>query len=317
MTPDDLTRVPPAPPERDFPRGRHQVLKERVLAGIAAEPPKRGRSPVWVPVLAAVTAVVVALVAVTAHHSTVTRPAAPTRQALPSTNPRAVALLAQVATAAGRQPAPVVRDDQYEYVESKVGATQGPGAEPTHLRQIWLPVADLCQRGLLRENGQDDELGKANLPDTPCPYPGYLNNPSYRLLAGLPTDPHTLLAMIYTEEQGHGPDPDSEAFTTIGDLLRESVPPPAVSAALYRAAALIPGVQLEPDVVDAAGRHGVAVARTSQDVRYEWIFDRTSLLMIGERDVLARTSGAGKAGAIQDNTAILAKAIVDHIGVTH
>ncbi len=72
--------------------------------------------------------------------------------------------------------------------------------------------------------------------------------------------PRALLAMINTAGQGHGPGPAAEAFTTIGDLLGESIAPPEVSAALYRAAALIPGVTVVPDAVDAAGRHGVAVA---------------------------------------------------------
>ncbi|HEY1572577.1 MAG TPA: CU044_5270 family protein [Pseudonocardiaceae bacterium] len=311
---DDL----PVPPERDFPFGRHQLVKERVLAGINADPPKRKRARVWVPVVTVVTAAVVALVTVSLHHSTVTPVATPTpsHQAVESTNPRAVRLLAQVATAAGRQPTPVVRDDQFEYVESKVSGATGAGLDPPHVRQIWLPVADLCQHGLVREGGQDTDLSERDEPGVTCPYAGYLNYPTYRLLAGLPTDPHALLAMIYTQEQGHGPDPDSEAFTTIGDLLRESVPPPAVSAALYRAAALIPGVQLVPDAVDATGRPGVAVSRTSQGVRYEWIFDRTGLQMIGERDVLTKSSQAGKVGTIEDDTAILAKAIVDTVGAT-
>lgn len=308
---DDL----PAPPERDFPFGRHQLVKERVLAGINADPPKRRRAMVWVPVLAVVTA---AAVFVSFHHTAVTPVATPTPSgpAVPSSNPRAVTLLAQVATAAGKQSTPVVRDDQFEYVESKVGATTGPGAAPADIRQVWLPVADLCRHGLIREAGQDSDSSQRDQPGVTCPYAGYLNYPSYRLLAGLPTDPQTLLAMIYDQEAGHGPDPDSEAFTTIGDLLRDSVPPPAVSAALYRAAALIPGVQLVPDAVDAAGRHGVAVSRTSQATRYEWIFDRTSLQLIGQREVLIKTNQLGRAGAIEDNTAILAKAIVNSVGAT-
>lgn len=55
-----------------------------------------------------------------------------------------------------------------------------------------------------------------------------------------------------------------EAFITIGDLLRNTIAPPRVAAALYRAAALIPGVTLIPDATDAIGRPGVAVGHRGQ-----------------------------------------------------
>lgn len=54
---------------------------------------------------------------------------------------------------------------------------------------------------------------------------------------------------------------------------------------------------MEPDAVDAAGRHGIAVSRSSQGTRYEWIFDRTSLVMIGEREVRNQDSKIGAAAS--------------------
>ena len=78
-----------------------------------------------------------------------------------------------------------------------------------------------------------------------------MNEPSYRLLQSLPTDPHALLNLIYKATKGAGQSPDQEAFTTIGDLLRESIAPPDVSAALFRAAALIPGVSVIHHGADA------------------------------------------------------------------
>ena len=68
-----------------------------------------------------------------------------------------------------------------------------------------------------------------------------MHDPTYRFLQSLPTDPHALLNLIEREMQGQQPGPE-EAFTTIGDLLGEAIAPPRVSAALYWAAALIPGV---------------------------------------------------------------------------
>jgi hypothetical protein len=52
---------------------------------------------------------------------------------------------------------------------------------------------------------------------------------------------------------GRQPRPE-EAFTTIGDLLREAIAPPRVSAALYGTAALIPGVVVVPNATTTPGR---------------------------------------------------------------
>lgn len=141
-----------------------------------------------------------------------------------------------------------------------------------------------------------------------CPSPGGLNNPTYRLLQSLPTGPRALLAMISKAERGHGPGPAQEAFTTIGDLLRSTIAPPGVTAALYRAAALIPGVTLIPGATDAIGRPGVAVAQTAGGIRSELIFSKSTLRLIGERTVAVRS------GVTTDATAIIATGIADHRG---
>lgn len=126
----------------------------------------------------------------------------------------------------------------------------------------------------------------------------------------MPTDPHALLKLIYATEKGHGQTPDQEAFTTIGDLLRESIAPPNVSAALYRAAALIPGVTVVKSVRDAIGRPGVAVAFAFRGTRTDWIFDSKTLQMLGEREVV---TARGKV-TVMGETAILVRAVVNHPG---
>lgn len=59
--------------------------------------------------------------------------------------------------------------------------------------------------------------------------------------------------------------------------------PPKLSAALYRAATKIQGVTVVPDMVDAAGGHGIAVSRVD------------------------------KHGAIEGTTAVLSRSVVDHV----
>jgi hypothetical protein len=247
----------------------------------------------------------------------------------PAVDKGAVQLLAKVANAAARQPAPHVRDSQYMYVET-TAAVPSLGLQPLtkprpfprhiHLKMItsrvWVPVDNLCRTGLERGITAKGQISSSTFstrqPGVQCPNIGGLNDPTYRLLQTLPTNPHALLAMIYRIERGHGPSPDQEAFVTIGDLLRNTIAPPEVTAALYRAAALIPGVTFVHNATDAIGRHGVAVGRIGPGVdggvREELIFSRAALQLIGERTVIART------GVTTSATAIIGRAFVDHRG---
>jgi hypothetical protein len=230
-------------------------------------------------------------------------------------SPAAMQLLAKIAATAARQPSPPVRDSQFWYINSWVayqvcngGSGDNCVLEKPHERQIWQSVSNQCVTGLLREDGQNTPLVfSSNY--LHCPYRGGMNDPTYRFLQSLPTDPHVLLSLIEAEMQGQQPRPQ-EAFTTIGDLLREAIAPPQVSAALYRAAALIPGVTIVPDATDAIGRHGVAVAMAYQGVRTEWIFSKQALQYLGERDINIAN------GATTGEDAVLQRAFVDHAGQT-
>jgi hypothetical protein len=81
--------------------------------------------------------------------------------------------------------------------------------------------------------------------------------------------------------------------------------PPQTAAALYRAAALIPGVTVISNVAGAVGRHGVAVAwRTGGDNVDAWIFDPATLQYMGERDYNTAT------GAVNGESAVLQRSFV-------
>jgi hypothetical protein len=323
----------------DLPAGRQQRLKDHLITEIRrpgparsrmrggprpASPHRRRRRRAWL--------IVGVGVAVAGVAAAVTAIGITSGDGLPPASPGAVRLLAKVAEAAARQPAVQVRDSQYMYAEIKEASVSLPGnlepyiqsgSLPSRLRQhlhlgkpvtsqFWMPVADVCRTGLGRterpHGGWANAPFSAGVPGMKCPNIGGLNDATYRLLQTLPTDPQALLAMIYRVEQGHGPSPDQEAFVTIGDLLRDKIAPPKVSAALYRAAALIPGVTLVPDATDAIGRHGIAVAQTDQRIRTELIFSKTSLKLIGERTIIASI------GLSTDATAIISLGFVDHIG---
>jgi hypothetical protein len=176
-------------------------------------------------------------------------------------DPGAVRLLANAADAAARQPAPHVRDSQYMYIETttagpsevprNLAATPPPVPRHVHLKlttsRVWVPVGKSCAPTYKRSSSANGKTVIQTYSGEKCAGIGSLNDPTYRLLQTLPTSPHALLALIYRVERGHGPGPNQEAFVTIGDLLRNTIAPPKVAAALYRAAALIPGVTLIPN----------------------------------------------------------------------
>ncbi|WP_197361840.1 CU044_5270 family protein, partial [Streptomyces clavuligerus] len=197
---------------------------------------------------------------------------------------------------------------------------------PVRTRQVWLS-ADGSRPGLLRRAGERDTVlrnegpvqllegpGATPRPFTPRPAGPSAADPTPLYVASLPTDPVALLRLIRDETGGQGQDPDQRAFTAIGELLAENWAPPRVGAALYRAAALIPGVTVVDEATDAVGREGVAVARTAHGRQTQWIFDRTTHAFLGERSVLAGPGAEGPAGTVVGTSAILTKAAVDRPG---
>ena len=227
-------------------------------------------------------------------------------------SPAAVHLLARIAAAASAEPSPLVRDSQFSYtkvVGSSLSCDGNTGTcvlQKPDVTQIWVSVSNECITGLERADGVDTPL-VFNSNYLHCPYQGSVNDPTYRFLQSLPTEPQALLSLIERQMAGQLPRPE-EAFTTIGDILNNAIVPPQVSAALYRAAALIPGVTVVADATDAIGRHGVAVAFTYLGERTEWIFSKQTLQYLGRRGVnLANDSSTG-------SSAVLQRAFVDHAG---
>ena len=338
----ELARRLPVPADRDLPAGREQLLKEHLMnefrpaspgspaAGRTGRAPERSRRPKpGAVVAAAVAGALATAIAVTA----ITLSLAASHPAGPSGGhaQQAARLLARIAVAASHQPSPAVRGKEFEYIKSVEKAIADPvyltGKPPhaggklvTYHIQLWRPTSDICRGFLVRTKpAYPGARPRASAPSygdpgEKCPSIGDLNRSTYRLMQSLPASPRRLLNLIYATEHGHGPNPAQEAFTTIGDLLSQSIAPPRVSAALYRAAALIPGVTVVPDAVNAIGKHGVAVALTvegahgARDVRQEWIFAKSTLQMIGLRTVAH--------GSVTDVTAIVDRAFVDHAGQT-
>lgn len=302
-----------------FPARRrlgHHLMRE-ATATPATTRPARTRRPTAVLLAAGAATCAVALAATLVVGGFDDRPTA----AAPP-EPAAVRLLDRLALTAQELPTPAVRDDQFLYTRTTghtttLAETEDGGMEALRTDESaerWLSVDGSADTVVRTARGTSTEPTDRKSKAT-------INGPTYRFLESLPTDPGELLKLIHADTRlNHGPDSgsttgsDQEAFVAIGDLLRSTQAPPGVSAALYRAAARIPGVVFVPEATDAAGRTGVAVARVHKGERTEWIFDKDSLRLLGERTVLLKNSAWGKEGDAVTSVAIIATAVVDEPG---
>jgi hypothetical protein len=108
---------------------------------------------------------------------------------------------------------------------------------------------------------------------------------TYEQLLALPRNPRALYERVRAAAVACacGPSVRGETFTIVGDLLRDPPLPADLRAALLRAAALIPGIELVDRVRDVAGREGVGVALDSNGERETLIFDRDTHELLGEQ----------------------------------
>jgi hypothetical protein len=246
---------------------------------------------------------------------------------------------------------PVVRPGQYLYtrtVEETTVTVLGDGRTGTvtymhrNLYEVWRP-ADWNGEWMLRRTDDAESHvlrpgdGK-KLPGGRLPAPtttvlrapggdfhhsggsrtGSWQEPTPEFMAGLPRDPRQLLKRVYADSKDQGNDPQTEAFVYVTDILRSGVVPADLRAALFRAAALIPGMQVVDDAVNLDGRQGVAVARTGHaGIRTELVFDPGTGQVIGERQVATRPLSDLRipAGTPVEYTAVTS-AVVDRMGQT-
>ncbi|GAA4674964.1 CU044_5270 family protein [Streptomyces youssoufiensis] len=327
----------PSAPERDLPPGRHHLLREHLVHEIgraaADRPPAttpRLARPRLGPALAGLAlASTLALVVLATmslpgggeYGASAGRGGAASYAFAPHAGADerdgAARVLEHAAAFAEQERARAkgpVRDDQYVYVDGMVAvADLGQGTvavHKPHRRAVWTPV-DGKGGCAVAEPEESWAYGpRAESADGP-------GSSVYRYLQTLPTEPDALYAWLREAARTRGGADDAQdMFEIVAHTISDAVMPPDLGAALFRAAARIPGTVVVEDAVDAAGRRGVAVARTGGggDDREELIFDRVTGQYLGQRTVWLKDSGPIEAGMVSRSEAVFHTAIVDKLG---
>ncbi|MEV5409520.1 CU044_5270 family protein [Thermopolyspora sp. NPDC052614] len=229
------------------------------------------------------------------------------------------------------------RDDQFIVVETQSmnGVESGGGVDQEGKRQpethwlyrskrtIWQP-ADNSRDVVVKEEHLDPlpypgwpipqeayrDRGKTEVfPVTSCGTPTPTH---YTALKRLPTDPERMRDWLYNGS-GDQRRTDEEAWSLVGELLEETYMPPAQRAALFKAAAGIPGVTVMENVEDAAGRVGIAAGRPGElGIRTDLIFDSKTYELLGERGVVVDAEAAkAPVGSLVASTAQLKISVAD------
>jgi hypothetical protein len=225
--------------------------------------------------------------------------------------------LQRVAAVAERRAGPgVPRDDQFFYVASEgtemVTSIYGDGPHQsfsylyTKRREIWLSVdrtgelrdrqvgpvrwvTPADRRDWVAKGRPSVTAGQSRPMHMPAVHGYHLGEErltSAQLRAYDPT-PQELFDRLRARVGDAGQSPNGEIFVQIADALRESPQPPRLRATLYRALALVPGVQFLGNVHDRLGRAAVGVAYTEHTgLRQELLFDPETSEVLNERQVV-------------------------------
>nr|WSW57577.1 CU044_5270 family protein [Streptomyces sp. NBC_00998] len=338
----ELGRLLPPPGNPDLPLDRQRLLEEHLMnefrssaPDTAPGTPSPSRRPVRRALVVGVPVTAAALAAVVAFN-TVAGSAGPGRAAAVEAAVIAVeagsadqvaTTVRQIAAAASSGRLPEPGPGQYVYVKSRVSYLaishdvdkneSKTWVQPLHTREVWKSPDGA--KGWLDEPGQQpkggitlDKDGPLSRPKNGQDIPGEAPNFSYEWLKAQNADPDTLLKAAYGAV-GESGDRDQQAFREIGSILHEQLVPAPIAAALYQAAAKIPGVVVVQHSQDAAGRDGIALARLDErrGDRTEWVFDRSTYAYLGSRGVQVRENDGIKAGTVVERTAVLERAVVD------
>jgi len=168
----------------------------------------------------------------------------------PVSTTEASQFLITVGNLAGAQGDMGARTAKYWYVKTQTTR----GNCPSQIREIW---QGHYRNGVVRQNFPDGLHSEPISPDHAGTWV------TWDELWQLPTEPDELYSWVFDTSGTAGPDKDTEMWTVVWDLLRESPAPPALRQALYDVAARIPDVSITGEVTDALGRAGTRIERAN------------------------------------------------------
>lgn len=122
----------------------------------------------------------------------------------------------------------------------------------------------------------------------------------------LPRDPKELLQAIYKMNRDSGESRDGQVLGWMADTLRHGTVPADLRAAIYIAAAEVPGVTIAEEEANLNGMTGVAIGRfeSASNTRQDIIIDRATGQFIGERRVNLDSIAGFPAGTVTESTAV-------------
>ena len=194
----------------------------------------------------------------------------------------AAEILHQAADAVRTLPDTPPRPDQFIYTKTEY--SQADAA--ISLRETWLS-ADGTHDSLISQGGGTTPIpgcrnGQAAVVKGDEPIPGVFEpctpNPAYR--TDLPTDVAGMREYLGQDPDG-APGQQQNVAKLIHFAVAESYVPPASLAALFEAIADFPGLTVEENVQDGAGRTGIGVSWTRDGETTTLVFDRTTHAFLG------------------------------------
>lgn len=136
--------------------------------------------------------------------------------------------------------------------------------------------------------------------EDPCRRPGLWQDPSPAFVAGLPPDPPALLARLRADAAGRH---DQEVLAYAAQALSRDVFPARVRATVYRALALLPGIEVTAPRCLLGGRTGTALGVDREGARLEVVVGDDGAYLGSIRRLTAARDGLVP-GTVTDTTAI-------------
>jgi hypothetical protein len=271
-------------------------------------------------------------------------------QAARSDGPAPVASAAATLNSAADNINPVdepIEPGQYRYIASRSRGlnnyltARAGGDAPGRFTAVeewtleeWVP-ADLAQQCVLRSRatsrtwveGDEERAREAGIEPLPTDVHEEVNSctgsgdwsryPSAEFLASVTRDPRQLYDLLRQMPMPVAMSDASWVMNRVAATLSSGRAPADLRAALYRALALLPGLEVIERVDNLDGHQGTALGLTEYGVRHDLIIDPATGQYIGERTVQVSDDSDLPPGTVVSFTSVSNPVVVDAVGDTH